>query len=313
MAKTLVLGADGFIGYHLTMGLLEAGHSVRAFSRMRDGKATNLPQERANLELFPGDFFNREDLDRALDGVDYVFHFVSTTNPAISAKDPLLDIRTNMRMSVELFQLCASHKVKRVIFPSTGGAIYGRDAERAFTEEDLTEPISPYAIGKLAIEGYQRFFKQVHDLDYLTLRISNPFGERQNVVGSQGVIPIFMNLIKQGLPLNVFGDGSTVRDYISVGDLTKAIVRSFDQPAKHRLYNLGSGTSLSINELIAVLENTMGKKAQINYHPARPADTRRVVLDVSRFESEFGKVASTPFEEAVRATWKFVEQRKDPK
>jgi len=311
MAKCLVLGADGFIGYHLSMGLLAAGHEVRAFCRLRDCKPMNLPQEHDGLQLFPGDFFNRNDVDEALEGIDYVFHLVSTTNPATSAKDPLLDIETNVRMSVELFQLCVAHRVKRVIFPSTGGAIYGRDVDHSFKEDELTEPISPYAIGKQAIEGYQRFFKYAHGLDYLSFRISNPFGERQNVVGSQGVIPIFMNLMRQDLPLTVFGDGSMIRDYIFVNDLTDAIVRSFDQPIKHHVYNLGHGSGLSLSELIATLEHTTGKKAQVDTRPSRPSDIHKVVLDVSRFEAEFGKLAKTPFEKALAVTWASVEQRKE--
>lgn len=312
MAKCLVLGADGFIGYHLTMGLLNAGHEVRAFCRLREGKPINLPEEHSSMELFSGDFFKQGDLDRALSGIEYVFHLVSTTNPATSAQNPLLDIETNVRMSVELFQLCAAHKVRRVIFPSTGGAIYGRAVEHAFSEHDVAEPISPYAIGKQAIEGYLRFYDQAHDLDYLSFRISNPFGERQNIVGSQGVIPIFMKHLKDGSALTLYGDGSMIRDYIFVTDLTDAIVRSFDKPAKHHLYNLGNGLGVSLNQLIEKLERTTGMKAKIDSRPSRPSDIQNVVLDVSRFESEFGKLAKTPFEKALSTTWAFVKQRKEP-
>lgn len=313
MAKCLVLGADGFIGYHLTMGLLAAGHEVRAFDRMRNGRPFNLPEEQPRMELFPGDFLNTNDLNQALEGMEYVFHLVSTTNPAVSAKDPLLDIRTNLRMSVELMQLCVQHHVKRFIFPSTGGAIYGQNVDHSLKETELTEPVSPYAIGKLAIEGYLRFFKHAHNLDYLAFRISNPFGVRQNVVGSQGVIPIFMNLLNRNQPLTVFGDGSMVRDYIYVTDNTDGLIRAFDQPAQHSIYNLGSGAGLSVARLVTLLEEVTGKKAQVNHLPSRPADIHRVVLDVSRFEKEFGTLAKTPMEKALAATWEFVRQKEDEK
>src|SRR4051794_25851995 len=127
MANCLVLGADGFVGSHVAEALAEAGHQVRAVDRLRSSRPLNLPADHPNIELRPADFLNRHDLDTALEDMQYVFHFVSTTNPAASAKDPLIDVDTNIRMSVVLMQLCVQHNVRRLIFPSTGGAIYGQD------------------------------------------------------------------------------------------------------------------------------------------------------------------------------------------
>ena len=306
MAKCLVLGADGFIGYHLVRSLLHAGHTVRAFDRLRDGVPMNLPVAAAGLELFQGDFLSRDRIDQSLRGIDYVFHLVSTTNPALSVKDPLLDVETNLKMTVELLSLCVEHGVKRVIFPSTGGAIYGRSLERPLNEGDITEPITPYAVCKLAIEGYLRFFEHSYGLDYLALRISNPYGEKQNIVGSQGVIPIFMNLIRQGLPITVFGNGSMMRDYLYVGDLTKAIVAMFESKTQHRLYNIGSGDGIALHDMIERIEKITGQTAKIEHQPDRASDVQNVLLDVSRFESEFGKIAITPVADALDSTWKFV-------
>lgn len=310
MANCLVLGADGFIGYHLVDALLNAGHTVRAFDRLKDAVPTNLPTEREGLELYRGDFLSRESLDKSLEGIDYVFHLVSTTNPAVSVKNPLLDVETNLKMTVILLELCVEHKIKRIIFPSTGGAIYGRSLGRPLQEDDPTEPITPYAVCKLAIEGYLRFFKHSHGLDYLALRVSNPYGENQNLVGSQGVIPIFMNLIRQNHPVTVFGDGSMVRDYLYVGDLANAIVRAFDKPAKFNLYNLGSGEGISLLQMIKNIESVTQNKAAIEHRPSRASDVERVLLNVDRFESEFGKVAQTSTDDALSATWSYV-QKKD--
>jgi len=250
MANCLVLGADGFVGSHVAEALAEAGHQVRAVDRLRSSRPLNLPADHPNIELRPADFLNRHDLDTALEDMQYVFHFVSTTNPAASAKDPLIDVDTNIRMSVVLMQLCVQHNVRRLIFPSTGGAIYGQDLSTPLRETDLTEPVSPYGIGKLAIEGYLRYFRQSHGLDSLVFRLSNAYGERQNVVGSQGAIPIFLNLVEQGLPVRVFGDGTMVRDYIYISDLVTMMVKAFDRPLENDTYNVGSGAGLTVNELI---------------------------------------------------------------
>jgi len=176
MAKCLVLGANGFIGSHLVDSLARAGHSVRAFDRF---SSEPLFQENAKIDIFRGDFLNMHDLSEALKGVAYVFHFISTTTPVTAENDPLIDIETNIRMSIELFRACVEAKVKRVIFASTGGAIYGEAHDKPHAEEDIPKPVSPYAIGKLTIEHYLRYFKVKHDLDSIILRISNPYGERQ--------------------------------------------------------------------------------------------------------------------------------------
>ncbi len=306
MSKCLVLGATGFIGAHLVDELLQAGHEVRAFDRTkREGAQTSI-EERPNLTIFRGDFLNRNDLDAALEGIEYVFHFISTTTPATSAKSPLLDIDTNLKMSVELMGLCVKHKVKRLIFPSTGGAIYGQSLSRPITEQDLTEPVSPYAIGKLAIEGYLRYFRQTHDLDYLTLRVSNPYGIGQNLTGNQGVIPIFLNLIQQNRPIIVFGDGNGMRDYIYITDLVGMIMKVFNKPTKYQTYNLGAGTGLTLGRMIGYMEEITGKKAEVRYQPKRPTDIESVVLDINRYREEFGEPDLTSLKDGIAKTWDYV-------
>jgi UDP-glucose 4-epimerase len=309
MANCLALGADGFIGSHVVEALAKAGHQVRAFDRLKSTVPLNLPVDSANIQLCPGDFLNRHDLDMALEDMQYVFHFVSTTNPAASAKDPLIDVDTNIRMSVVLMQLCVAHNVKRLIFPSTGGAIYGQDLPRPLRETDPTEPVSPYGIGKLAIEGYLRYFRESHGLDALVLRLSNAYGERQNVVGSQGAIPIFLNLIEQGLPIKVFGDGTMVRDYVYISDLAGMVVEAFDRPHQYDTYNVGSGEGASVNELIDCLKQVTGREVKVEYLPARPTDVQHVVLDTARYAKEFGKPQLMSLVQGLEETWHYVVKR----
>jgi UDP-glucose 4-epimerase len=303
MARCLVLGANGFIGSHLVDSLVASGHQVRAFGRFG---SEPLFAENENTERFYGDFLNRHDLREALKDIEYVFHFISTTTPATAENDPLVDIETNIRMSVELFQECVDAKVKRVIFASTGGAIYGNSGKTPFSEDDAPAPISPYAIGKLSIEHYLHYFSVKFGLDSIALRISNPYGERQPLHRKQGVIPIFIENILQERPLTVQGDGTMIRDYIYVKDATSMIATIFDKPAKHHIYNIGSGRGITVNELVSAIDRLTDKEPQVTHVDAPPTFIQEVVLDTARFADEFHLVPTTSLEDGLKATFDFI-------
>ena len=299
MAKCLVLGANGFIGSHLVDALVDAGHSVRAFDR----QGGNVKYSAQGVESFYGNFLNVSDLQSAVEGMDFVFHFISTTTPASAENDPLIDVETNIRMSIELFDICASANIKRLIFASTGGAIYGdKGNDDPRREDELPLPVSPYAIGKLTIENYLRYFKVKRNLDSIVLRISNPYGERQALHAKQGVIPIFIENILEEKPLTILGDGSMVRDYIYVKDVADIITSIFDKPAQHSIYNVGSGIPVTVNEIVKAIDAVHHTSPEIVYVEAPATFVHTVTLDVSRLTNEFGVKAKTPLHEGVRMT-----------
>lgn len=304
MAKCLVLGANGFIGSHLVDSLVSAGHSVRAFDRFNTEAP---PRYKANesIEKFKGDFLRREDLMQALQGIDFVFHFISTTTPATAEDNPLIDVETNIKMSIILFEECVKHQVKKVIFSSTGGAIYGNTGGEPIAESTLPQPISPYAIGKLTIEHYLRYFHKKFDLKSLVFRISNPYGERQPLHNKQGVIPIFLKHIADGEPVVILGDGSMVRDYIYVKDVTRMIASSFET-ASEPLYNIGSGQGVTVNELVETMKDIVGQAIRIEHQEAPATFINRVVLDASKFQSEFHITPQIQLKEGVQQTWDYV-------
>lgn len=304
MAKCLVLGANGFIGSHLVDSLISGGHSVRAFDRFGSNNL-NFTQN-SNIQIVAGNFLNRNDLSEALKDIDYVFHLVSTTTPATAENDPLIDIDTNIRMSVELFEECVEHKVKKVIFASTGGAIYGDvNIEGPISESVNPKPISPYAIGKLTIEHYLRYFNKKFDLPTLVYRISNPYGERHSPTNRQGVIPIFLHHIANNEPITILGDGSMVRDYIYVRDVANLIAQSFET-SKYELYNLGSGQGVSLNHLVEAIKTVTGRKIQAEQKPKPSTFVQKVVLDTSRFKNEFNIEPTTGLQDGVSKTWDYV-------
>jgi UDP-glucose 4-epimerase len=313
MASVLVIGGDGFIGSHLVDDLLERGHEVKVFARFHNGKSFNLEHVRGKATFIAGDFLNLTDLGLALRDVDYVFHMISMSTPASTMFDPLLDVNTNILGTVRLLDLCVKHGVKRVIFPSSGGTVYGDVEVDLISEDHAANPYSPYAISKLTIEKYLDYFNKLQGLDYLVFRVANAYGPRQSFSKKQGVMAAFMGEIKAGRPVKIFGDGADVRDYIYVKDVTKLMVDVFekdlgDGPACRRVYNVGSGEGRSVKDLVEALREVLKEDAEhcdfeVEHVPAKEGYVSKVVLDAWRVEEDFGFVPKIGFEEGLRKTW----------
>jgi len=300
VSEYLVVGGNGFIGSHVVDELAARGHSVTVFDRF-SGDRTRYAAR--GVERIVGDVLNRADVAAAVPGHEFVFHFVSTTSPASAEDDPTLDLRTNVPASIDLFQVAAESGVRRVLFASTGGAIYGDQDVPLMHEEVVPRPISPYAIGKLAIEGYLRYFRRRVGLDSVVFRISNPYGPRQGTGKRQGVIPIFLNELAAGRPLAVFGDGSMVRDFIAVGDVARMLVDVAEGAPQHSLYNIGSGRGVTVSELVETIARVTGRDVAIEYRPAPSTFVDRVVLDISRFRAEFGEPDLVELDAGIAAAW----------
>jgi UDP-glucose 4-epimerase len=298
MADVVVIGANGFLGSHLVDGLAADGHAVTAFDRF-----SAAPTFVADARILPGDFLNTGDLASAVQGQHSVFHLLSTTTPVTAERDPALDVRTNVEQTVALLRLCVDAGVQHVYFASTGGAIYGPQGKARYSELDLTLPVSPYAIGKLAIENYLRYFKAAHGLNSTVLRISNPYGARQHVQRVQGLIPIALRSIALGEPVVRYGDGSMVRDYLYVGDFVDAVRRIVRGSPANEVYNIGSGVGSSVNEVLDALRRVTGEDFAVDQRPVPATFVDRVVLDTTRYAEEFGPVSTTGIDDGVRLTF----------
>ena len=313
MANIIVFGGDGFIGRHLGAALAkEQDANITVFSRFSTYKTgTEHPFEGLiNVKVLPGDFSNRSDVAAALKGMDYVFHLISTTNPATSSNDPIMDMDTNVLYSLELLKACAAKKVKKVIFLSSGGTVYGDVNSDTIDENTVPQPRSPYGIGKITIEHYLRYFKHRFNLDSITYRVANPYGPGQNIYGKQGVIPIFMHSALTNAPITVYGDGSMVRDYIYIDDLVRMIALTYSKENQSEVYNLGSGTGVSVNELITAMERCTRLPFAKDYLDTPATFVHKSVLDISKFESEFGLTPEIGLEEGIERTWEYVKELK---
>lgn len=281
--NVLVLGGNGFIGSHIVDSMLDAGHSVRVFDRSPDPWRKSVE----GVRYFFGDFEDRPLLAEALQGVDLVVHLISTTVPSTSNLDPVADIQSNLVRSVQLFQLMSAAGVRRVVYFSSGGTVYGVPSVLPIPEGAALNPICSYGVVKVAVEKYLSMFDHLYGFRSLVLRPSNPFGPRQGHVGVQGVVATFMQKILRGEAISIWGDGSVRRDYIEVTDLARMCSLAIETDATG-VFNVGSGVGLSLRELVAMIEQVTGIKAVVDYQPARRFDVPEIVLDIGRAGRELG-------------------------
>ena len=305
----LVLGGAGFIGSHVVDALLNAGHRVRVFERPGCDLA-NLATVLDRIEIDYGDFTKIAEetgaLAQALDGVDLVIHLVSTVLPASSNLNPLYDIESNLKSTVRLLELAVKKGVKKVVFASSGGQVYGPSAVLPIHEESPTNPLSSYGIVKLATEKYLALFHHLHGLDYTVLRIANPYGERQKISGAQGAVAVFLGKIKSGEAIEIWGDGSVARDYLYIADLTNAILLACGKSSSEKLFNIGSGSPCSLNQLIDLLQRVSGRKVAVDYKDSRACDSSVNYLDCKRARKVLGWQPQYSFREGLHRTWQWV-------
>lgn len=301
MTKVLVTGGAGFIGSNLVDMLIENDFEVSILDNLSSGKMANVPK---GVHLLKGDICDKNTVHNALKDVEVVFHLAAQASVAVSMKDPLLDTEVNTKGTVTLLDEAKRSEVDQFIFSSTGGAIYGEPESIPPTELSPEEPISVYGTSKLAAEKYISLYQKL-GLSSSILRFANVYGPRQDPHGEAGVISIFMNNIKQGKPIYVFGDGSSSRDYVFVRDIAKIAIEMISKPHAKPI-NVGSGKETILNTLIKTMETIVGKKIEVVYTKKRAGDVDNIFLDCSLLNKHLGWIPSTPLEEGLSEVWKWM-------
>ncbi len=298
--QAVVTGASGFIGSHLVDGLLAAGYRVKALGRNLPGLIGVEAQSNPNLSLFPVALADRLALQEALEGAQVVFHLASGSLPQSSNRDPQADVHVNLLGSLNLLEAARLNGVKRLIMVSSGGTVYGVPQAVPISEAHPTDPICSYGITKLAIEKYVALYRLLHGLDGLVLRVANPFGPRQRLDAAQGVVPVFLGKALRHEPLQIWGDGSTVRDFLDVSDVVEALLAAAKYQGDQCLFNIGSGQGLSLNQLIALLEAQLDRSLEVEYLPSRGCDVPTNVLCIDRAKEALSWTPKISVEEGLK-------------
>jgi UDP-glucose 4-epimerase len=299
MTTSLVTGGTGFLGANVARALARAGHAVRVVSRGTTDPARALPE---HAEVVQADLAAC-DLRALVRGVDILFHFASTTSPATAYADAAFDVQSNLVMTIGLLQAAADEGVRRVVFASSGGTVYGRLRSVPVAETHPTDPICSHGIVKLAIEKYLQLFRQQGGPDYTILRYANPYGPGQRMDRAQGAVAVMAGRILQGRPIDLFGDGSVVRDFIYIDDVVDATLRAADsEAARNEIFNIGSGSGVAIGDLVAAIERASGLRADVRRLPSRPFDVPVSTLDSTKAKTLLDWRASTPLDQGVAPT-----------
>jgi UDP-glucose 4-epimerase len=292
----LVLGGTGFIGRHLCDELDHRGYNVTA---------TGLTKA-DNVKTKSIDFVNIDDFTDLLKGIDIVYHLISTTTPGTSMSDCYHDITSNILPTIRLLESCVKTGVKKVVFLSSGGTVYGSPEYVPIREDHPTNPINPYGIHKLALEKYLNYYYVNYNLDYNVVRLSNPYGKGQNINGNQGVIPIFLARAISGDYIRVWGDGSSIRDYIYISDAIDGIISAAEYYGEEKIFNIGSGKGYSLLDIIQKIEIALNKKIQVLFVNSRKFDVKSNILDIGKAKEILKWHPKVDLEEGLNKTIKYV-------
>ena len=296
--RLVVLGGCGFIGSHLCRALVSEGRRVRMFDKLYAER--NLIRDLAGqIEVVEGDAARATDVMAALEGAETVVHLVHTTVPGSSMADPSYDVESNVAASVRWLSKIGQTSVRRIIFISSGGTVYGIPQRNPIDEQHPTDPISSYGITKLALEKYVAMYATAAGIDYLILRPSNVYGEGQRLQIGQGVIGVLVDRALRGQELEVWGTGDSLRDYIYIADFIGAVRSLLTYTGSHRIFNISGGKGHSVKDILKILQHQLGGLPEIKYEPARGFDVPENVLDSSLLQAEVGWKPLLSLEEGV--------------
>jgi UDP-glucose 4-epimerase len=279
--RVLVTGGAGFIGSHIADAYLAAGHTVGVVDNLSTGSVENLdPRLR---------FWQADIRDAAIAAIlaefrpDIVSHHAAQISVSASARDPRGDAEINILGALNLLAAAVRHQVQRVIFASTGGAMYGEQEALPTGESVFPEPVSPYGVAKHSVERYLHAFQHMHGLRSVVLRYANVYGPRQNPHGEAGVVAIFCRGLLDGKKLTVYGDGGQTRDYLYVGDVVRANLLATSAPfsGKVPILNVGTGVETSVNDLVRLLGEAAGSPLRVEHAAPRSGEQRRSALDAA--------------------------------
>ncbi len=300
--KILVTGGAGFIASQVADAFINDGHEVFILDNLATGfekninpKAKFIKDDITNKQL--SSLFEKEKFD-------VVNHHAAQMDVRRSVADPAFDANTNIIGTINLLQNCIKTGVKKFMFASTGGAVYGEQSYFPADENHPTSPLSPYGISKLAVEKYLYFYHVQYKLNYTILRYANIYGPRQNPFGEAGVVAIFSSKLLKGEQPVINGNGLQTRDYVFVGDVVKANLTALKDEHSD-VYNIGTGKETNVNDLYGILNNLVGKGQVEKHGPAAPGEQMRSVITSDKFYKKFGWRPSTTLEDGLKKTVEF--------
>jgi UDP-glucose 4-epimerase len=300
--RILVLGGSGFLGSHIVDKFLTEKHDVTVY----DLYPERYRRSPAGIKFHTGDFGNVGALDELIStGFDAIIHCVSTTTPKSSNESPEFDIQSNVIGTLYLLDICVKHNVGKLVFLSSGGTIYGDIGDIDMVDEThAVRPMCSYGVSKLTIEHYLDVYRHLRGLNYVALRLSNPYGERQSPLRALGALTVFLHKTLRRENVEVWGDGQVTRDFIYVGDVANAVYLATVNPVSG-IFNVGTGTGLSLRDILTHISGVVGHEPCVTWLASRSFDVPRIVLDATRLKKATSWNCHTGLQDgmAITAEW----------
>lgn len=295
-----MFGANGFIGRAVVRHLLDRGRKVVAL-----GRAFPADYERVvggAVETRVVDFRDSLSVQAALQGIDQAMDLVNSSSPALGNDRAVDDAATNVLPHISFVQSCIMSRVSRIVFLSSGGTVYGTPERLPLDEDHPTNPLVSYGVAKLTVEHYLRILTHGSGVDHVILRVSNPYGPGQVYRKGQGLIAFILERQAAGLPVIIYGDGETQRDYLYIDDLSHALTAALEAPPMRQAFNIGTGHGRSTLEVIKEMQTALGHEIKIEFADARPTDVKSNILDCRKAAHVLNWTAQTPFDEGIKRT-----------
>lgn len=308
----ILLGAAGFIGTNLTMKLAEnradkitlVDKDINFFRSINRMKFENVRMKQAAFD-------EATDFNRLLKGQDILYHLASTTVPSTSNQQIPQELAGNVIVTAKMLDACVSCGIRKVIFLSSGGTVYGREESCPLSENTLTNPINAYGIQKVTIEKLLYLYHYIYGLDYRVVRLANPYGPYQRPNGILGAVTTFTYQALRGEEIIVYGDGSVIRDYIYIDDAVRAILKIAAGESKFKTFNLGCGYGTSLKQVLETIGQTLQMTMFVEYKQGRKVDVPVNYLDISRYESTYGPLKPLPLNHGILRTAEFMRDNMD--